>query len=103
MFITHPVTVHITVYVVLSVLVFVEMRFRKASMLGVGLTALAIAIIYGGTDELHQAFVPGRSSSAADVGYDALGALAGVLAAWAVMAWRPKSRDSTLKDRRPVL
>lgn len=44
----------------------------------------ALAIAYGATDELHQAFVPGRVASWADLGADAIGA---VLAAVARGAW----------------
>ena len=36
--------------------------------------------IFGLTDEVHQAFVPGRSSSIADWVFDSLGAVAGVFA-----------------------
>ena len=42
-------------------------------------TVLA-TIIFGLTDEVHQAFVPGRSSSIADWVFDSLGAVAGVFA-----------------------
>jgi VanZ family protein len=41
---------------------------------------IAIAVLYGMTDEWHQLHVPGREGSVADVGFDFLGAsLAGVL------------------------
>jgi VanZ family protein len=80
----NQVTIHTVEYGVLAVLAFVALYLQKVSLLRTALTALVIAIVYGGTDELHQLFVPGRSSSAMDLGYDALGALAGVLAAWLV-------------------
>jgi VanZ family protein len=38
--------------------------------------AWILAALYGASDELHQAFVPGRQSTLIDVGIDALGALA---------------------------
>ncbi|MBI3931911.1 MAG: VanZ family protein [Acidobacteria bacterium] len=41
--------------------------------------AVAFAVAYGVTDELHQSFVPGRDASAADVGKDLGGAVAGAL------------------------
>jgi VanZ family protein len=40
--------------------------------------AWIMAIMYAFTDETHQAFVPGRSSSIIDVGIDGIGALAGL-------------------------
>lgn len=40
--------------------------------------AWVMAIMYAFTDETHQAFIPGRSSSMMDVGIDGIGALAGL-------------------------
>lgn len=39
-------------------------------------------VLYALSDEIHQIFVPGRSFQWADVGFDTLGALLGVLAAF---------------------
>jgi hypothetical protein len=47
----------------------------------VALVALAVALGYGGLDEWHQSFVPGRSAAIADVGRDAVGATAVILLA----------------------
>ena len=44
--------------------------------------ATAIAIGYGATDELHQAFVPGRSAQGADLVADAIGVLSGTALCW---------------------
>ncbi len=46
--------------------------------LGRELTAVAIGIAYAVTDEVHQAFVPGRHGAALDVVIDAVGVLVGV-------------------------
>jgi hypothetical protein len=43
--------------------------------------AWGLCILYAITDEIHQSFVPGRSSRVLDVGIDALGALLGLLPA----------------------
>ena len=48
-----------------------------------GAIALAIAIAYGASDELHQAFVPGRSADVHDLAADAMGAVIGTVACWA--------------------
>lgn len=36
--------------------------------------AFLICVLYGLSDEIHQSFVPGRSATIMDVGFDALGA-----------------------------
>jgi VanZ family protein len=41
--------------------------------------AWMLAVLYAFSDELHQAFVPGRMGSLVDVGIDALGAILGLL------------------------
>ena len=41
--------------------------------------SFSLAVLYAASDEWHQAFVPGRGPSAADVGVDAAGALAACL------------------------
>jgi VanZ family protein len=47
------------------------------------LAAIAVAVAYGATDEVHQMFVPGRSAEIADLYADAIGACAGACACWA--------------------
>jgi VanZ family protein len=44
--------------------------------------ALLLAILYATTDEFHQFFTPGRSSSIIDVGIDSIGCLAGIIASY---------------------
>jgi len=55
---------------------------RRVSGRAAGL-AIAIAVSYGLTDEVHQMFVPGRSAEVADLIADAAGACAGTAACWA--------------------
>jgi VanZ family protein len=59
----------------------------------------AAAILFCGTwgisDEIHQGFVPGRESSAADVAADLAGASAGALA---LAAWLRRSQTSARRD-----
>lgn len=49
---------------------------------GSPLAAWLIAVLYGISDEVHQAFVPGRESSPFDAMADAFGAGLVCLAAW---------------------
>lgn len=58
--------------------------------------ATAIAIGYGATDELHQAFVPGRSARLADVVADAIGVMSGIGLCWMWgRAWTRHKAQST--------
>ena len=53
---------------------------------GLSAPAAALAsVAYGFTDELHQAVVPGRDASFADLGFDVVGAVLGVVAAAALV------------------
>jgi VanZ family protein len=49
---------------------------------GIALGALAIAIAYGASDELHQHFVAGRSADVLDLYADSAGAAIGVGVCW---------------------
>ena len=72
-------------YAVLSVLVCRALAGGLAQPVTarVAVLAVAIATLYGVTDELHQAFVPGRTADAWDVLKDMAGATAAALAcAW---------------------
>lgn len=44
------------------------------------LSGFLLGALYGGLDEFHQSFVPGREAGASDWIADALGSLAGVFA-----------------------
>jgi VanZ family protein len=51
---------------------------RAAGVRGRGLVAaIALGLLYGASDEVHQAFVPGRNSDVQDWLADALGVAAG--------------------------
>jgi VanZ family protein len=60
------------------------------------LLAVLGATLYGASDELHQAFVPGRTPDPADIVVDALGASAGAAMCllWRVVATAWKHRPS---------
>lgn len=60
--------------------------FARGRLAGItwrgAIAAVVLATIYGASDELHQAFVPGRSSDRFDVLADFIGAAIGVTAGW---------------------
>lgn len=58
--------------------------------------AWVIATLYAVTDELHQAFVPGRTPSVGDWVADAMGAALGAVVALGVAIW---ARGGRTKER----
>ena len=61
----------------------VHFRWRQRWLVA---AAAALATGYGALDELHQAFVPGRTASSIDLGYDFLGAALALTALVATFA-----------------
>jgi VanZ family protein len=84
---------HLCEYFLLSLLVLRGIRAgRREWRWPWALAALAVAACYAGLDELHQAFVPGRSASLYDVMLDSAGAaLAQIIAA--MWTWRATRRS----------
>ncbi len=71
---------HVPTYGLLAALVWWSLIPRLRSVpLQAGL-ACVVAGLYGVVDELHQAFVPGRSSSARDMLFNTVGVVAGTCA-----------------------
>jgi len=54
--------------------------------------AIFLTVIWGVLDEIHQAFVPGRSSQIGDVLADSIGAIIGTAVYVLVVVWREKNR-----------
>ena len=67
---------HFVVYAVLGALVFAANR--RGGAVRAAAIAIAVASVYGVTDEFHQAFVPGRTPDPLDWAVDTLGSAAAV-------------------------
>jgi VanZ family protein len=79
---------HFVEYFIFSLLVLRGLRGNERQWaVGWPVVAIAIAAGYASLDELHQAFVPGRTASGWDVLLDSTGAIAAQFLAW-VYAWR---------------
>ncbi len=101
-------TVHALVYGLLGALVL--RAVARAEWAGVTIVAaLAAGLIsglYGVTDELHQGFVPGRSTEALDMVADAAGAsgAAGAIWAWSIIrtSWRDQKAHPPRSPHPPL-
>lgn len=60
------------------------------------LKSLILTIIFAFTDEFHQRFTPGRSSSMFDIYIDTIGALISVLLLWKLQVILPKKLKNWL-------
>jgi VanZ family protein len=89
--------IHASVYGVLGVLYALTARRATTRATAV---AIAAAVIFGATDELHQSFVPGRDASLLDLVADTVGAAVGALVvAWySVRRWPAPSSPSAARD-----
>lgn len=69
---------HFAVYAVLGALLLIALPRADRPWVAIA-TAVAIASLYGITDEFHQSFVPGRVPDIADWAVDTAGALTATL------------------------
>ncbi len=70
--------IHFIEYGILGILWFRALNHSRQKMREIAVAAFFITFIYGVSDEIHQYFVPKRSSSIYDVVADGLGAWVGV-------------------------
>ena len=73
---------HFLAFFILAVLLFLTLKYQRKSYYffnRASLIAFSICLIYGVIDEVHQMWIPGRSSEVLDWLADGFGALAGVL------------------------
>ena len=66
---------HVTVYGILTALLFSALRIHISNSGHARLISVLIAVLYGISDEWHQTFVPGREGTLRDVAIDAAGAI----------------------------
>ena len=92
---------HFAAYGLLGLLL--TRAFAGAAWAGYTITAArhawVTATLYALTDELHQAFVPGRTPSVGDVVADAGGAALGAVVALAVVQRAQRARGRPAKER----
>ena len=80
---------HVVEFGVLALLIHRVVRLNRSWPASFRWIVVAVgAIGYGLTDEFHQSFVPGRVSSWMDIGFDAVGALAGIALSEVLIQWR---------------
>jgi VanZ family protein len=83
---------HLLAYAGLGVLLLraLSRRWMDRVTPRIGLVAVAIAALYGASDEIHQSFVPGRSMETLDLLADATGAAlaSSVFWAWGIIGRR---------------
>src|SRR5882724_3914461 len=79
---------HLTVFAVLTVLLFRAVRLHVARPTHAWLLAMLVATLYACSDEWHQTFVPGRDGTVRDIVIDSLG----VVGVWA-LASRTRLRE----------
>lgn len=63
--------------------------------------AFILAVLYALSDEWHQSFVPGRSSSLLDSGVDSIGALIGLTAVYWLRRFLVNAQEQERKRERP--
>ena len=69
---------HVFEYLVLGLLLVRALHAEGLRGGALAATAVVVGVAYAALDETHQAFVPSRTASPADVAVDAIGVLAGV-------------------------
>ncbi|MCL2757585.1 MAG: VanZ family protein [Coriobacteriia bacterium] len=94
---SHPealnVIAHFCLYAAFAVLLTWALSSSKLSLWKVALIALAIASLYGASDEFHQVFVPGRTPDIMDWMTDTIGAFVGTCVVLFIISAQKVSRS----------
>jgi VanZ family protein len=75
---------HVTEYFILATFVYRALKYERPSLLDAKLRTIVFVACAALFDEFHQSFVPSRTATIIDVGYDCLG---GVWALWMIAAY----------------
>ena len=75
---------HIAEYFVLATFVYRALKFERPNLIDAKLRTIVFIALAALLDEFHQSFVPSRTATIIDVGYDCLG---GVWALWMIAAY----------------
>lgn len=83
---------HMSEYAILGMLLY--LCLYHSSLKQAILVAFCIAVLYAGSDEIHQLFVEGRSGQLFDVGVDSIGVMLGlcIQQAWFYVYWKYKGK-----------
>ena len=91
--------IHGGIFFVLGILVYRAIRPLGAAPgdatafnLGRMMLSVGIVILYGASDEVHQAWVPGRSVDILDLSADAVGGLLAAVVLFLLSRWRARTR-----------
>ena len=78
---SESIVAHLSLYAGLALLIQWALTggaVRRSLVFGWAPIAFALTVLYGVSDEAHQAFVPGRTPSLADIALDVAGSMLGV-------------------------
>ncbi len=87
------VTGHLLAYALLAAATFVGSSWGRRPTWRDAALALAVSLLYGLSDELHQSFVPDRTGRLDDVATDLLGAIVGTSLAWLGLLLAARRRE----------
>ena len=83
-------TAHLIEYAVLSVLYFRALKESGMERKNAAILAIILCFLYGASDEIHQAFTPGREPKVRDALIDVTGAGLAMLGIWKLLPTAPK-------------
>jgi VanZ family protein len=89
---------HLTTYAVLAALLLYALAGPRSPRWQHLLVAYAVCLVYGISDEIHQAFVPDRTGRIDDLMVDALGAAIGLVSGYLALRLWSRARSHSPSD-----